>query len=145
MRNMLNRAIEIAALAHSGDVDKAGEPYILHVLRVVMSPVLVENIERTVAALHDVVEDCPEWTLQRLLEHECFPIRVVAAVDAMTKRLDEPYEEYIARVAQNEIARRVKLADLYDNANPARMPNPTKADESRTEKYLRAIKVLEAA
>ena len=37
MKSMLNKAIEIAAKAHSGQVDKGGNPYILHPLRVMMN------------------------------------------------------------------------------------------------------------
>jgi hypothetical protein len=57
----LERAIAIATEAHTGQVDKAGTPYIAHPLRV------IENVstmdEKIVAALHDVVEDCPAGPL----------------------------------------------------------------------------------
>jgi (p)ppGpp synthase/HD superfamily hydrolase len=62
----LKRAIAIAAEAHEGMVDKAGAPYILHPLRVMMR---METIQKMIAAvLHDVVEDSEPWTLQRLKE-----------------------------------------------------------------------------
>jgi (p)ppGpp synthase/HD superfamily hydrolase len=60
----LERAIAIAAEAHTGQVDKAGAPYVLHPLRMLLS--LSSNDERIVAVLHDVCEDCPGWTLHRL-------------------------------------------------------------------------------
>ena len=51
----LERAIAIAAMAHEGQVDKAGMPYILHPLRMMLS---VDTPEACMAAvLHDVVED----------------------------------------------------------------------------------------
>ena len=60
----LGRAIAIAAEAHSGQFDKAGAPYILHPLRVMLS--LSTEEERIVGVLHDLVEDCEEWTFERL-------------------------------------------------------------------------------
>lgn len=55
----LHRAIEIAAEAHRDQTDKAGAPYLLHPLRVMMS--LDTDEERIVGVLHDVVEDGPGW------------------------------------------------------------------------------------
>lgn len=52
----LERAMEIAAKAHAGVIDKAGGPYILHPLRVMMKAEPMEA--KIVAVLHDVVEDC---------------------------------------------------------------------------------------
>ena len=52
----IERAIAIVAEAHEGKVDKAGAPYILHPLRVMLKMATTE--ERIVAVLHDVVEDC---------------------------------------------------------------------------------------
>jgi (p)ppGpp synthase/HD superfamily hydrolase len=60
----LERAIAIAAEAHAGQTDKAGAPYILHPLRMMMG--LTSDEERIVAVLHDVCEDCPGWTFERL-------------------------------------------------------------------------------
>ena len=51
----LGRAIEIAQEAHRGQVDKAGEEYIGHPLRVMEAGRTLE--EKIVGVLHDVVED----------------------------------------------------------------------------------------
>lgn len=51
----LQHAIEIAAEAHRGQVDKAGAPCIHHPLRVMFSVTTEE--ERIVAVLHDEIED----------------------------------------------------------------------------------------
>ena len=51
----IEKALQIAAKAHEGQKDKAGEPYILHSLRAMMS---VDGEEaQIVAILHDVIED----------------------------------------------------------------------------------------
>lgn len=113
----LERAIAIAAEAHAGQVDKAGQPYILHPLRVMMA---VPPEAKIPAVLHDVVEDCPEWTFERL-EAEGFHPIALSALDAVTRRTGESYEAFIERSALNAIGRVVKMADLTDNLNPARM------------------------
>jgi (p)ppGpp synthase/HD superfamily hydrolase len=55
----LERAIAIAATGHAGQTDKAGAPYVLHPLRVMLH--VVTDDERIVAVLHDLVEDCGLW------------------------------------------------------------------------------------
>ena len=139
MMATLERAIEIAARAHAGQVDKAGAPYILHPLRMMLS---VESLEaRMAAVLHDVVEDC-DVTLEQL-RAEGFPASVIEAVEALTKHEGEDYEAFIRRVAPNVLARQVKLADLRDNSDLSRIANPTEKDRLRIEKYQRAIRSLE--
>lgn len=61
--------------------------------------------------LHDTVED---GYLPRVLA-DWWP-----ALDAITRRKDEPYWDYVRRAAAHPLARRVKLADARDNwARPA--------------------------
>jgi (p)ppGpp synthase/HD superfamily hydrolase len=141
MAGTLERAIAIAAAAHEGQVDKAGAPYILHPLRMMLAVTTPEA--RMAAVLHDVVED-GDVTLEQL-RAEAFPAAVVEAVDALTKREHEEddYEAFIRRAALNPIAREVKLADLRDNADLSRIADPTEKDRARIEKYLRAIEYLE--
>jgi (p)ppGpp synthase/HD superfamily hydrolase len=134
----LERAICIAAEAHQGQTDKANAPYILHVLRVMLS--MTSDADRIVAVLHDLVEDTP-WTLDAL-RAEGFGDEIIAAIDCMTRRDGEAYDTFIQRVSTNAISRRVKLADLTDNANLARIQAPTEQDRARVAKYERAIQVL---
>ena len=54
-KNSLDNAIIISTTAHAGQIDKCGEPYILHPMRVMMS--LSSLKERIVGILHDVIED----------------------------------------------------------------------------------------
>jgi len=141
MSELLERAIWLAAEAHSGHIDKAGAPYIRHVMRVCQA--VDDPIDRTVAALHDVLEDCPDWSAERL-RAEGFPDAVVEAVLALTRGEDESYGAFIERVALNPIARRVKLADLRDNSDLSRLPHPGPADHARLRKYERAYARLTA-
>lgn len=135
----LERAIEIAAKAHAGQVDKAGQPYVLHPLRMMLAVMTPEA--RMAAVLHDVVEDTAV-TLEELRD-EGFPAAVISAVEALTKREGEDYEAFIRRVAPNLIAREVKLADLRDNSDVSRIAEPTERDRERIRKYRRAIATLE--
>ncbi|WP_426165313.1 HD domain-containing protein [Pseudoduganella sp. R-34] len=127
----LERAVEIAAAAHAGQVDKAGQPYILHPLRVMLR--VSTNDERMAAVLHDVVEDTPV-TLAQLTEAG-FPAEVVEAIEALTKRSGETRMQAAARAALNPIARVVKLADNAENMDLSRIANPTEKDFARVEEY----------
>ncbi|HEX8453968.1 MAG TPA: HD domain-containing protein [Longimicrobium sp.] len=134
----LERAIAIAAEAHMGQVDKAGAPYILHPMRVMLR---VETpVERIAAVLHDVVEDTA-WTLEGLAT-EGFAPEVVAAVDALTRREGESYEAFVARAGADPVARVVKLADLAENMDLGRIASPTAPDIARLDRYRRAVAQL---
>lgn len=138
---LLERAIQLATGAHRGQRDKVGAPYILHPLRMMLRVRTPE--ERIVAVLHDVVEDTP-WTIDAL-RREGFPESILQAVDCLTKRKREPYEQSIKRAKPNPIARVVKLADLEDNSDLRRLRSITAKDRKRLEKYKRAIRILQAS
>jgi (p)ppGpp synthase/HD superfamily hydrolase len=132
----LERAIEIAARAHRpnpGDEEKKGDAYIIHPLTVMLR--FRDRDARIVAVLHDVVEDS-EVTLAHL-EDEGFTPEILAAVDALTKREDEPYEDYIKRLRPNPLARRVKIADLEHNMDLTRLEELGSWELKRTAKYHR--------
>lgn len=134
----LERAISLAAQAHAGQVDKAGQPYILHPLRVMLRVSTEE--ERIAAILHDVVEDT-SVTLEQLAE-EGFSPTVVAAVEALTKLPGESRMEAAARAAENRVARTVKLADNAENMDLSRIANPTEKDLARIQEYERVRALL---
>jgi hypothetical protein len=131
---MLDKAIRIAAKAHEGQKDKAGQPYILHPLRVMFSR--KNEIERICAVLHDVIEDTD--ISMEYLKKEGFSQEILDALDALTKRPNENYDDFIDRVIKNRIARQVKIADLMDNMDLSRIPNPSEEDYKRVEKYRKA-------
>jgi (p)ppGpp synthase/HD superfamily hydrolase len=136
----LERAIAIAAEAHAGQVDKAGLPYTLHPLRIMLRMSSID--ERIVAVLHDVCEDCPGWTFDRL-RSEGFSDRIIDALDSVTKRDGEEYEDFVRRAVANPIGGRVKLADLLDNIDLSRIAAPSERDFQRIEKYRRAIDLID--
>ncbi|AXV10109.1 Guanosine-3',5'-bis(Diphosphate) 3'-pyrophosphohydrolase (plasmid) [Euzebya pacifica] len=137
-----DRALDIATTAHNGQTDKAGRPYIGHVHRVLGHlPDDATDDHRVVAALHDVVEDT-DVTLDQLRADGLTDTQA-AAVDAMTRRADEPKDDYYRRVAANPIALVVKAADIDDNADPARLAvlDPDTRDRLAA-KYTRARQAL---
>ena len=138
---LLATALGLAAAAHAGDVDQAGRPYLAHPMRVAAR--LVADGEHAVAAglLHDVVEDS-STTLDDL-RAAGIPATVCAAVDALTKREDETYEEAIQRAAAHPLAVTVKQADIADNIDPARLALLAPATRQRLEaKYAAALDQL---
>jgi (p)ppGpp synthase/HD superfamily hydrolase len=134
----LSDAIIAAARLHEGQVDKAGAPYILHPLRVMLAMRTEE--ERILAVLHDTAEDAG-WKAARAALG-ALPAWLEEGLDALTRRRRESYQAFIARAAENPLARRVKLADLADNMDPSRIPAPTEKDSRRLEKYHLAQKYL---
>ena len=127
----IERAIEIAATAHAGQRDKAGQPYILHPLRVMLR--VDGEHEQMAAVLHDVVEDT-SITIDDLAR-EGFPIEVLRAIAALTKLPGETRLEAAARAAADPVARKVKLADNAENMDLSRIPNPTEKDYARCREY----------
>jgi (p)ppGpp synthase/HD superfamily hydrolase len=140
MTNMatVEDAVSIAARAHRGQKDKAGAPYLLHPLRLMLR--MDTEAAMMAAVLHDVVEDT-EWTLERLREAG-FSDEVLEAVDCLTHREGESYQQFVERVRTNPIARQVKIADLEDNMNVRRINQLGPRDLERLEKYHRAWRVL---
>ncbi len=129
----LEKAMFIAVKAHQGQKDKAGEPYILHSLRVMLR--MTSEAEMIAAVLHDIVEDT-YWTTADLRK-EGFAEEILEVVDCLTRRKKESYEEFIERVERTPVARKIKLADLEDNMDMRRISEPTEKDWQRLKKYHR--------
>ena len=137
----LDEALELAELHHSGQVDKAGRPYIGHISRVVDAVDTPE--EKLAAALHDLLEDT-DMTAADLLTKGCTP-EIVRVVEALTRGDDESYEDFVRRAAQDPIARAVKGADVADNADEARLALLSTGQAARLRaKYARATRILNA-
>ena len=134
LNDLLGRAIEIAVEAHRGQKDKNGAPYILHPLRMMMRTQRPE--EKIVATLHDVVEDS-EWTLADLRK-EGFPAEIIQAVDHLTKRKGEEYDDFVTRAASHPLSRAVKLLDLEDNMTVLRFKKVDEKTMEKLSKYFRA-------
>ena len=135
---MLEKAIQIALEAHKGQTDKAGAPYLLHLIRV-MNAGQTED-EKICGILHDLVEDTPR-TFEDL-RREGFSEEVIRALVCVTKQPDEPYQHFIARIKKNSLATKVKINDLKDNMDITRLTFITEEDTQRLNKYLKAYHYL---
>jgi len=137
----LEKAIIIATNAHMGQFDKAGAPYILHPLRVMMRMTTIEG--KIVAVCHDLIEDT-HITLRDLI-FEGFSDQVVCAIDSMTKRKNEAYNAYLNRVISDKLASECKLENMRDNSNIHRLQKIAKHHLKMIAKYRKgALRILDA-
>ena len=111
MLSKLDQAISVATKAHFGQVDKSGQPYILHPLRLMFR--FEAEVEMIVAVMHDVIEDS-DFTYEDL-KNIGFSNDVMEALDCLTKRENEDYERFILRASKNSLARKIKIEDIKDN------------------------------
>ena len=136
----LQRAIEIALEAHKGALDKGGNPYILHPLRLMLQ--MDSEEEMVVAILHDVVEDSEKWNFDKL-HKEGFSKKIINSLRSITKENEnEDYEKFIDRSMKDEIGRKVKVADISDNLDISRLKELTDKDILRINKYKKALEKL---
>lgn len=141
------KALWIADKAHKGQKDKAGKEYIFHPMRVadaLANDKRLSLTERTegsiVGMLHDVVEDT-DITIEYLRE-QGFPENILFAIDCLTRRDGENYQDFIVRCGKSRIAMRVKIADLEDNLDIKRLKHVTEKDIERINRYLEARRYL---
>ena len=112
----LQIAIEIAVKYHSNQVDKSGDIYILHPLRLMSWMDTIE--ERIIAVLHDILEDTIV-TESYLLT--IFPQDIVEDIKRLSKVDGECYTDFIMRIKESPRARKIKLADIEDNMSYTRI------------------------
>ena len=144
MKNALSKAIHLATVAHHGQFDKQGMPYILHVLAVMAN---LRNIEdedlMCIAALHDVVEDT--YVTLEDLRNEGFSDRVVNTVSLLTKEEGYSEEGYLNGILSSKDAILVKLADLEHNMDIKRLKGIRDKDMARLQKYTKMYHTLKEA
>jgi (p)ppGpp synthase/HD superfamily hydrolase len=134
----LEDAIALAAKAHAGQTDKAGAPYILHLLRVMQAQESTEA--RMAGVLHDLVEDT-DYTFEDL-EEMGYPDEVIEALRHVTKRDGESYADFAKRAGRHPVARQVKTADLEDKMDVTRLDSVGEEDAERLQKYRHAYQLL---
>lgn len=150
---------QVAGLAHRGQLYN-NKLYIEHPARVyhrIWDMGYEDEDIFCVAWLHDVVEDT-DVTLEEIREQ--FGDRVADAVDAISRRKyirpgkgvahdpvieKESEEEYLARVAANEIASIVKHADMCDNLLMTRAVGVVPQKRKLWKKYANAVQVISTA
>ena len=137
--NVKELAFQIAKIAFEGKTDRAGKPYLEHLVRVA-DKFKDDDFMYPIAILHDLIEDCPEWNEKSL---RClFSKKIVDTIVLLTKQKDQDYLDYIDKINQNSWATRVKLADLKDNMDISRLSDIRQSDIHRLQKYIVAYRTL---
>ena len=126
-------AMELCIEAHQGQVDKGGYPYILHPIHLAES--MDDESETIVAFLHDVLEDCPEYTMEILEERIGLTEQEKESLRLITHDKSVPYMEYCQKLSLDPIARKVKVADLRHNLDYTRMEDSKERSEKMREYY----------
>ena len=117
--DVVQRAKELAHRAHAGQVDKAGRPYIEHVARVAAA-VSDDPDAEAVAWLHDVLEDC-DLEFRSEAVDVANELALCVELFAITRGKGQSATSYYAGMMHLPTAIRVKLADVADNADEARL------------------------
>lgn len=140
---IVSLAIKLATKAHAGQMDKSGRPYLGHLERTAAKVRFSGGtwVQEAAAWLHDSIEDT-DLTTRQLLK-DGIPFSVIRIVEAMTHEPGVTNEIYWTRVRQEPTAVLVKLCDIYDNLDPARMCYIDEDKQRRLRvKYARAIMTL---
>lgn len=130
---MLSQMLHIVTNAHHGQFDRGGQPYVLHVLKVMHYLKSDDEELQCIALGHDVIEDT-DVTYQELREAG-FTDRVIEGIRLLTKLPGQTLDEYKAGVFSSVDAMRVKLCDLRHNSDIRRLKGVTEKDVNRMVKY----------
>ena len=133
------KALKLCFEVHKEQIDKSGLPYVFHPFH--LAEQMNDENSVIVALLHDVVEDS-EKTFEEL-EAMGFKHEIIDALKLLTHEEDVDYFEYVLKIKENELAKKVKLADLRHNSDTSRLDKITEKDSQRVHKYRKAIEILE--
>lgn len=133
-------ALRICFDAHKDQVDKTGLPYVFHPFH--LAEQMETEAETCVALLHDVMEDTD--TTPEQLVAAGIPQPYVETLRLLTHEDGVAYLEYVAALAHDQVARKVKMADLRHNSDLSRLDAVGEVDLRRVEKYRKAMALLES-
>ena len=136
--SLTKKALKICFDSHVNQIDKSGLPYVFHPFH--LAEQMDDENSVCVALLHDVVEDT-DMTFADL-EREGFNQNIIDALKLLTHDLEVPYMDYVSKIKQNPLARKVKLADLKHNSDLTRLDIVDERIMERVEKYKKAIELL---
>jgi (p)ppGpp synthase/HD superfamily hydrolase len=134
---LINKVCKLAKDAHAGQFRRDGvTPYIKHPMQVADRVRHLGHEYVCVAYLHDVLEDTKVTYSD--LENEGIPENIIKAVEILSKNLyneNVSYDQYLSCVKKNELARKVKIADMISNL----ADNPT---DKQIKKYAKGLLFL---
>ena len=137
---MTNKAMRIAYMAHHGQLDYNGIPYIFHPIH--LAEQMDDEISCCAALLHDVVEDT-DVTMEDLARE--FPAQVMEVLKLLTHDDNVPYFDYVREISKHPVAKKVKLADLAHNSDQTRCVGSDLTEERLAywkDKYAKAQTIL---
>lgn len=135
---LTQKAMKMCYEAHQGQFDKGGVPYVFHPMHIAEQMDTEEEI--CVALLHDVLEDT-NYTVEDICALG-FPDSVIEAINCITRPKGMDYIEYIKQVKKNNIATKVKLADIENNSDEQRLSLCISDVEKLRKRYKLAKKEL---
>jgi len=112
-KKLIRKAFEVALDAHSDQRRKSGEAYIFHpiaVAKIVASEIGLDANSIAAALLHDVVEDCPRYTIDDI--QQLFGETVAKIVNGLTKISNIKKDMNVSMQAENF---RRMLLTLHDD------------------------------
>ena len=132
---MYKEALKIAYEAHDGQLRREScVPYIVHPLRVANQ--FNDDFRKTIAILHDVIEDC---NITKEYLEEIFGAKVAITVDILSKKKDAIHLNYIRNIKNStDIAIEIKIADIVDNLTDTLSVQP----ESMIKRYKKSLEIL---
>lgn len=136
--HLTKKALKLCFEAHKNQVDKTGLPYVFHPFH--LAEEMNDEYTTICALLHDVVEDT-DYTLDDLTEMG-FPKEIIDALFLLTHNPNIPYMTYIKEIANNPIAKKVKIADLKHNSDVTRLDVIDNYVIERNQKYQKALEYL---
>ena len=142
---LTNKALIYAYNSHHGQLDYNGIPFIFHPLH--LAEQMDDELSCCAALLHDIVEDT-DITLDDLRKD--FPEKVVELVALLTHNdsAEHNYDEYfnyIRKIKENPVAKKIKLADIAHNSDQSRCTGsglPPEKLEWWKQKYQKALAIL---
>ena len=137
--DMIDRALKFATMAHEGQLDKDGLPYILHPITVGLRYGKTQN-QKIVGLLHDVVEDTP-YTFNDI-RFQGFSENIIEALMLLTHQKEVSYDDYLKRIKEsgNKLAISVKINDLTHNLQRGKAGG----HEKQVKKHTAALKYMQS-
>ena len=116
---LVKKASLITFDAHKEDCDKSGYPYVMHPFYLAFQ--MEDENSVCVALLHDVIEDHGDKYSFDYLRQQGFNEDIISTLQLLTHDTLIPYMDYIKKIGENELAKRVKIADLKHNLDSSRL------------------------
>lgn len=156
--NKVQLANEIAKRAHKGQVDKLGEDYINHPMRVhrnLLTHPTFQSLDaqsredaEVAAIMHDVIEDSGSGTGSEKFTREDlmaqgFSPRSIELVALLTRMDSVDKKAYYKDINANPLAKLVKWADIADNLNNTRVLGLDPIEKARlAQRYKDALDII---